>query len=369
MKISLVFLFFSLLLTPFVGFAAETLEKQAVIVGIDPVKKRGFLQKISEKLFPTKSLSKSSAPEYIRSIIPLKKNIFAPVKDFLSLQPQLVEFFLNSKFNEKIDLGYQEEEKLTFTGFFKKIYHEGKSAYRHYIKNPYNYIAGNIAHSPEHQYRLALLYLNGIGVKQNLKKAENLIISASKQNYSPALYFLSYFHTDIDKKKAASYYKKAVFYGTAEDKYVFSKDIEKGMTELELEPSSEEAFKWLQRAGLSGHAEASFEVYKHYLNGSDSAVKNHEKAYFWYQLSEVFHQYQKNESSLLGNRLLVLGKEKDLEKQLSGDRLLDIQKQVRELFLKHGIQYETNTVNVIKARKTKLNPKDLEENLCQKSFK
>lgn len=98
------------------------------------------------------------------------------------------------------------------------------------------------------QYQMAVIYLNGWGVKKNPQKAFELLTLAAAQNYPDALFSLSLMYTEGE---------------------IVKKD-----------PKT--AFVLMEKAAKKNLASAQFNLGVMYANG-DGVIKNQKKAAMWYE--------------------------------------------------------------------------------------
>jgi len=98
------------------------------------------------------------------------------------------------------------------------------------------------------QYQMALIYLNGYGIKKDPTKAFELLSLSSSQNYPEALFSLSLMYSEGD---------------------IVDKDLKT-------------AFSLMERAAIKNLVSAQFNLGVMYYNG-DGTHKNYKKAARWYE--------------------------------------------------------------------------------------
>lgn len=106
----------------------------------------------------------------------------------------------------------------------------------------------------EAQYNISLLYMDGIGIKKDLKKSFEWMEKAAKNNYANAQYNLGVFYADgVHVKKDAK-----------------------------------EAFKWFSLSAEQGEPSSQFSLGKMYLRG-EGTEKDLKKSYIYLRLSERWY--------------------------------------------------------------------------------
>ena len=105
----------------------------------------------------------------------------------------------------------------------------------------------------EAQYRLAIMYQNGLGVVRNELLAMKWMVAAANQDFALAQHGLGFMYLEGDcvsknADKAILWFKKAADQGMAGSQTTLGMMYQNGNG---VEANSEEAMKWFQLAGFS----------------------------------------------------------------------------------------------------------------------
>jgi localization factor PodJL len=108
------------------------------------------------------------------------------------------------------------------------------------------------------QFRLGGLYEKGLGVKKNLETARRYYVSAGEAGHAKALHNLAVLYAEgIDGKPyqtAARWFRKAADYGVTDSQYNLAILYARG---IGVEQNLAEAYKWFALAARDGDAEAA----------------------------------------------------------------------------------------------------------------
>jgi len=132
------------------------------------------------------------------------------------------------------------------------------------------------------QYQMALVYLNGYGVKKDQKQAFDLLSKAASQNYPDALFNLSTMYTEgevvkKDLKTAFMFMKKAA------DKNLPSAQFNVGVMYANGEGvpvDSRRAATWYEKSARQNYVLAQFNLALMYFEGK-GLKKDIEMSYVW----------------------------------------------------------------------------------------
>lgn len=132
------------------------------------------------------------------------------------------------------------------------------------------------------QYQMALIYLNGYGVKKDKPKALELIMKAAEQNYPEALFNLSVFYTEgelvkKDLKKAFDYMSKAAKKDLASAQFNLGVMFANGEG-TPKDPSR--AARWYEKAAKQNYVLAQFNLALMYFEGEGVRMSLQE-SYIW----------------------------------------------------------------------------------------
>ena len=124
----------------------------------------------------------------------------------------------------------------------------------------------------EAQYRLALMYVNGLGVSRDYKEAVKWFKLAAEQdspkaiNHMAVLYDNGGFGLTADHKKAVFYYRQAAEQGDADAQYNLGQNYIKGEG---VSQDFKEALSWYQLAAEQGNASAMNDLGAMYGRGPE----------------------------------------------------------------------------------------------------
>ncbi|GHE99950.1 tetratricopeptide repeat protein [Thalassotalea profundi] len=132
------------------------------------------------------------------------------------------------------------------------------------------------------QYQMALIYLNGHGVKKDEQKALELIMKAADQNYPDALFNLSVIYSEgrlvkKDLKKAFEYMQKAA------NKNLPSAQFNLGVMFANGEGTPKDptrAARWYEKAARQNYVFAQFNLALMYFEGKGVRLSLQE-SYIW----------------------------------------------------------------------------------------
>lgn len=132
------------------------------------------------------------------------------------------------------------------------------------------------------QYQMALVYLNGYGVKKDEKKAFDLISKAASQNYPDALFNLSTMYTEgeVVKKNLKTAF---MLMKKAADKNLPSAQFNVGVMYANGEGvpvDSRRAATWYEKAARQNYVLAQFNLALMYFEGK-GLKKDVEMSYVW----------------------------------------------------------------------------------------
>lgn len=118
------------------------------------------------------------------------------------------------------------------------------------------------------QFRLGIAYMDGIGVKHNLRKSEKWFAASAAQDYGPAQYKLAQCLTygigvESNLRRAALWYRKASEKGIADAQYYYGLMLLYGSG---TDKNEAQGLKWVKAAEAQGHLEATFRLGMHYYN-------------------------------------------------------------------------------------------------------
>ena len=135
----------------------------------------------------------------------------------------------------------------------------------------------------ESQYRLAIRYYKGDGVKQNRRRAAEWYHRAAEQGHLEARYNLANMYstgTGVTQNlpEAFKWYKRAAEQGHLEAQYNLANMYSEGRGVTQNLP---EAFKWYKRAAEREHLEAQYNLANMYSEGRGVA-QNLPEAFKWY---------------------------------------------------------------------------------------
>lgn len=118
------------------------------------------------------------------------------------------------------------------------------------------------------QFQMGISYMDGIGVRQNLKKSKKWFAASAAQGYGPAEYKLAQCYTygigvESDVRHASSWYRRAAEKGISDAQYYYGLLCEYGMG---VTKDEEKALHWIKAAEKQGHLEAAFHLGMYYYN-------------------------------------------------------------------------------------------------------
>lgn len=136
------------------------------------------------------------------------------------------------------------------------------------------------------QNKVALSYVNGEGVAQDLAKAFTWFEKAANQNHPEAQFYYARFilngqFTEKSPDKALLWFKKAADQGYANAQNSMGTLY---MVGLGTKIDYKESFKWLKKAAEAGNAEAMYNLAQLYEKGT-GVDQNSKHAVFWYEQS------------------------------------------------------------------------------------
>lgn len=137
------------------------------------------------------------------------------------------------------------------------------------------------AHIPEAQNNMGWLLATGTGVEKNPNKAIGWYTKAAKTNYAPAQFNLAEaliggLAGSRDIIEATHWYRKAATLGHVDSEYALGK--------LYAHNQPEESVKWMRRAANNGHARAQHQTATMYLKGIGVTI-NAKIAYDYFNLA------------------------------------------------------------------------------------
>lgn len=118
------------------------------------------------------------------------------------------------------------------------------------------------------QFRMGIAYMDGIGVKPNLRKSAKWFTASAAQDYGPAQYRLAQCLTygigvGTNLRAAAICYRKAAEKGIADAQYYYGLLLLYG---IGIEQNESSALRWIKAAEEQDYLEATFRLGMHYFN-------------------------------------------------------------------------------------------------------
>lgn len=118
------------------------------------------------------------------------------------------------------------------------------------------------------QFRMGIAYMDGIGVKPNLRKSAKWFTASAVQDYGPAQYRLAQCLTygigvGTNLRAAAICYRKAAEKGIADAQYYYGLLLLYG---IGIEQNESSALRWIKAAEEQDYLEATFRLGMHYYN-------------------------------------------------------------------------------------------------------
>ena len=173
---------------------------------------------------------------------------------------------------DKDDLAFQEASELSKAGQKERAF----EMYLELARKDYT----------DSKLIVGSLYLEGIGVEKNFKKAEHWLLEYANERRDPEIYFIlgelfyDFDEPERDYKKAAMYFKESAELGYIEAQTRLSEMYTKG--EGVLQDYTQSRY-WLEKAAQNGGANAMVLLGNIYRNGQ--GVKKDVKRSFDYYLS------------------------------------------------------------------------------------
>ena len=133
------------------------------------------------------------------------------------------------------------------------------------------------------QFILGDIYLNGIRVERNLKKAKEYFEKAALQGHTISEFILGNiyyngYETEQNFEKAVFWYEKAALKGDPKAQFNLGLMYDEGEGVIQ---NYEKAFKWFEEAAKQGLPEAQYNLGCMYEDG-EGVQQNYEKAFEWF---------------------------------------------------------------------------------------
>lgn len=163
------------------------------------------------------------------------------------------------------------------------------------------------------QYHLARAYVNGRGVKHNMKKAVNYCVQAAEQEYAPAQALLAHFYgygkgVEKNYEQMIHWGQKAALQGYAKAQYNMGRCYEMGKGE---EKDMEKAMRWYILAANQGRPDAAYKLGQFYEYGI-GVEADMNKAEEWYKkAAEEDIEIEKNTSAVDSEFSIDINQTKD----------------------------------------------------------